>query len=259
MDFCRLMSIVMPNLLVMVLAVGMLCVAEFYVFAVAKDYISFGWLVFWRISTLFFFAMWCWCWFNTILTDPGSVKEDLRRKGILERIQNGDIPYCLSHLPLCPKCNLPKHPKAHHCSVCNKCYLRMDHHCGVTGCCIADKNFKSFILNFFYAFFYGLSMGIPGIYLVIRMPSTDIVVCVFGLYGLILGILLAIFGGSFAYSSASGIGTIDKLRGEKPVFSQTKMEKFLLSLGNTWFERLTPYQKECTPLAWSGIEFDPAV
>lgn len=30
---------------------------------------------------------------------------------------------------ICKKCIAPKPPRAHHCSVCNKCILKMDHHC----------------------------------------------------------------------------------------------------------------------------------
>jgi palmitoyltransferase len=29
----------------------------------------------------------------------------------------------------CKKCLGPKPPRTHHCSLCNKCVLKMDHHC----------------------------------------------------------------------------------------------------------------------------------
>lgn len=29
----------------------------------------------------------------------------------------------------CGKCNAPKPPRAHHCSACGVCVLKMDHHC----------------------------------------------------------------------------------------------------------------------------------
>jgi palmitoyltransferase ZDHHC2 len=32
-------------------------------------------------------------------------------------------------LRVCEKCNLIKPDRAHHCSVCKKCILKMDHHC----------------------------------------------------------------------------------------------------------------------------------
>lgn len=30
---------------------------------------------------------------------------------------------------ICKKCLTPKPPRTHHCSICNKCVLKMDHHC----------------------------------------------------------------------------------------------------------------------------------
>lgn len=32
---------------------------------------------------------------------------------------------------ICKKCIAPKPPRTHHCSVCNKCVLKMDHHCRI--------------------------------------------------------------------------------------------------------------------------------
>ncbi|KAK7072850.1 Palmitoyltransferase zdhhc16 [Halocaridina rubra] len=32
---------------------------------------------------------------------------------------------------ICKKCIAPKPPRTHHCSVCNRCVLKMDHHCRI--------------------------------------------------------------------------------------------------------------------------------
>lgn len=32
---------------------------------------------------------------------------------------------------ICKKCIKPKPPRTHHCSVCNICVLKMDHHCRI--------------------------------------------------------------------------------------------------------------------------------
>jgi hypothetical protein len=44
----------------------------------------------------------------------------------------GDVSVrCLRGMKFCKKCQLPKPSRAHHCSVCNKCVLKMDHHVGL--------------------------------------------------------------------------------------------------------------------------------
>uniref|UniRef100_A0A6P7GY48 Palmitoyltransferase n=1 Tax=Diabrotica virgifera virgifera TaxID=50390 RepID=A0A6P7GY48_DIAVI len=32
---------------------------------------------------------------------------------------------------ICKKCISPKPPRTHHCSACNRCILKMDHHCRI--------------------------------------------------------------------------------------------------------------------------------
>ncbi|KAK0416208.1 hypothetical protein QR680_012345 [Steinernema hermaphroditum] len=50
----------------------------------------------------------------------------------------------------CPKCRVVKPDRAHHCRQCERCVMRMDHHCPVLGNCVHFHNHKFFI-NFLLA------------------------------------------------------------------------------------------------------------
>lgn len=45
----------------------------------------------------------------------------------------------------CMKCHKPKPERAHHCRVCNRCVLRMDHHCPWTENCVGYANTGHFL------------------------------------------------------------------------------------------------------------------
>ncbi|KAL5569379.1 hypothetical protein UlMin_025954 [Ulmus minor] len=50
----------------------------------------------------------------------------------------------------CDKCSTYKPPRAHHCRVCRRCVLRMDHHCLWVNNCIGYWNYKAFFLLVLY-------------------------------------------------------------------------------------------------------------
>ncbi|XP_062575151.1 palmitoyltransferase ZDHHC16B-like [Saccostrea cucullata] len=45
---------------------------------------------------------------------------------------------------ICKKCISPKPPRAHHCSICDKCVLKMDHHCPWINNCVGYYNHRYF-------------------------------------------------------------------------------------------------------------------
>ncbi|XP_075990773.1 palmitoyltransferase ZDHHC16 [Anticarsia gemmatalis] len=51
---------------------------------------------------------------------------------------------------ICKKCISPKPPRTHHCSVCDKCILAMDHHCPWLNNCVGYYNARYFYLYMLY-------------------------------------------------------------------------------------------------------------
>ncbi|KAG7313572.1 hypothetical protein JYU34_000723 [Plutella xylostella] len=51
---------------------------------------------------------------------------------------------------ICKKCIQPKPPRTHHCSVCDRCVLVMDHHCPWLNNCVGYYNARYFYLYMVY-------------------------------------------------------------------------------------------------------------
>ena len=52
---------------------------------------------------------------------------------------------------MCQRCIRTKPDRCHHCSQCNKCILKMDHHCPWVANCIGFFNYKYFLCMLIYA------------------------------------------------------------------------------------------------------------
>ena len=51
---------------------------------------------------------------------------------------------------LCNKCETYRPPRAHHCRICARCVMKMDHHCPWIGNCVGQENQRSFIQFLLY-------------------------------------------------------------------------------------------------------------
>ncbi|XP_034859603.1 palmitoyltransferase ZDHHC20 isoform X6 [Mirounga angustirostris] len=123
-----------------------------------------------------FFVMFVWSYWMTIFTSPASPSKEFylpssekeryekefsqeRQQEILKRAAR-DLPiYTTSAsrtIRYCERCQLIKPDRAHHCSACDICILKMDHHCPWVNNCVGFSNYKFFLLFLLYSLLYCL-------------------------------------------------------------------------------------------------------
>ncbi|GAB0142290.1 hypothetical protein EsHS_00002846 [Epichloe bromicola] len=103
---------------------------------------------------LVLYALLNWSYTTAVFTDPGSTTN---RDGY------GLLPTAQGHPPatsftvksngefrFCKKCQARKPDRAHHCSTCRRCVLKMDHHCPWLATCLGLRNYKPFLLFLVY-------------------------------------------------------------------------------------------------------------
>lgn len=69
----------------------------------------------------------------------------MRDRGIAVSVPDVD-----GSIRCCNTCSLIKPDRCHHCSVCERCILRYDHHCPWINNCVGFSNYKYFVLFLFY-------------------------------------------------------------------------------------------------------------
>ncbi|KAK9103303.1 hypothetical protein Sjap_020557 [Stephania japonica] len=116
-------------------------------------------------------VMLLWSYFSCVLTDPGGVPVNWRpemdeERGETDPLTGSDFSVSVVALQpsgvlndqpnqrvrYCRKCNQIKPPRCHHCSVCGRCILKMDHHCVWIVNCVGALNYKYFLLFLLYTF-----------------------------------------------------------------------------------------------------------
>ncbi|XP_053734461.1 palmitoyltransferase ZDHHC2 isoform X2 [Synchiropus splendidus] len=122
------------------------------------------------------FVMFVWAYWKTIFTKPMNPLQEFQLSRsdteLLEREDRGEsqqeiLRRVAKDLPIhtrtnsgairfCDHCQLLKPDRCHHCSVCDKCILKMDHHCPWVNNCVGFSNYKFFLLFLAYSLLYCL-------------------------------------------------------------------------------------------------------
>ncbi|CAC5414536.1 ZDHHC2_15_20 [Mytilus coruscus] len=196
-----------------------------------------------------------WAYAKTIFTDVGSVPrsfyltvQEINRlerergeeaqknillelakdKPILNRTHAGSARYC-------EKCKCIKPDRAHHCSVCGQCVLKMDHHCPWVNNCVGFTNYKYFVLFLGYGLLYCLFIAFTSLNYFIEFwtggSSKEAVkfhVLFVFFVAMMFGISLISLFGYHIYLTCSNRSTLESFR--SPIF-QTGADKNGFSLG----------------------------
>lgn len=92
-----------------------------------------------------FVLMGLWSFTSALLTDS-RVKPEIK----LNEVNTDDNKNEFQIKRWCKKCNQEKPNRAHHCSVCNVCILKMDHHCPWINNCVGYRNHGHYLRFLFY-------------------------------------------------------------------------------------------------------------
>ncbi|KAK7284309.1 hypothetical protein RJT34_19054 [Clitoria ternatea] len=90
----------------------------------------------------------------TSFSDPGTVNAN----NVSHYIKAYPYDNIIYEEKECSTCKIPKPARSKHCSICDRCVARFDHHCGWMNNCIGEKNtryFMAFLLWHFLICVYG--------------------------------------------------------------------------------------------------------
>ncbi|XP_014518793.1 probable protein S-acyltransferase 17 isoform X2 [Vigna radiata var. radiata] len=144
-----------PNPLLQIVYIVIISVTYYFVakscFAYIPGYYLSG---IHRYTSLLAVAVGILLFLLTSFSDPGTVNAE-NVSNYISAYPYDNIIYSEKE---CSTCKIPKPARSKHCSICDRCVARFDHHCGWMNNCIGEKNtryFMAFLLWHFLICLYG--------------------------------------------------------------------------------------------------------
>ncbi|KAK3378360.1 Palmitoyltransferase PFA3 [Podospora didyma] len=164
-----------------------------------------------------------WSYTTAVFTSPGSTTNNNGYSTLPTQAPPQATSFTVKsngELRFCKKCQARKPDRAHHCSTCGRCVLKMDHHCPWLATCIGLRNHKAFLLFLTYTTLFSLFAFICSgawvwleimsntTYVETLMPVNYIMLCV---VAGIIAIVVGAFTAWHIYLASRGQTTIECL------------------------------------------------
>lgn len=130
--------------------------AAFFTY-VPGPYIS-GWHRY--VGSVLMFACY-YSFYMACTVDPGIIADKKQAKIAQKRYEYDDVMYLRKNT--CPTCQIEKPARSKHCSVCDLCVEKFDHHCIWLNQCVGRRNYKwflSFLVLHVFICLYGAVAGV---------------------------------------------------------------------------------------------------
>ena len=209
-----------------------------------------------------------WCYTVAVFTNPGSTIDGSGSSGY-SHLPSHEPPLH-QELPsftvkstgesrFCKKCQARKPDRAHHCSTCGRCRLKMDHHCPWLATCVGLRNYKAFLLFLVYTSIYcWICFSTTATWLWTEifsemqytqslMPVNFVLLCAISC---IIGIVLTGFTAwhlSLAWRGQTTIECLEKTRYLSPLRKSMKGQRFGHGQGQSYGQQLAEIHANALP------------
>ncbi|KAK9891692.1 hypothetical protein WA026_015660 [Henosepilachna vigintioctopunctata] len=141
---------------------GIACIIVTYIAIFYADYVVVKWIILqtmvnslWGAFNLLMFNciifLLCMSHLRAVLTDPGTIPLPENRMDFSDiHSHSSELGCDFVNWTICTRCETYRPPRAHHCRICKRCVLRMDHHCPWINNCVGERNQKFFLQFLLY-------------------------------------------------------------------------------------------------------------